>query len=35
MDVTKYEVVGSFLVVGTKQKQRAIRLLGEKLLMKI
>lgn len=31
-DRTKYEVVGSFLVVGAEQKQRAVRFLGEKLL---
>lgn len=30
--LTKYEVVGPFFVVRTEQKQRAVRLLGEKLL---
>lgn len=31
---TKYKVVGSFLVVRSKQKQRAVCLLGEKFLMR-
>lgn len=33
-EFTKYEVVGPFFVVRAEQKQRAVCLLGEKLLRK-
>ncbi len=33
-EITKYEVIGPLFVVGAKQKQRAVCLLGEKFLQK-